>query len=610
MTDDVLELVAKIPDAPLDKEKNARFRAKVFDRAADDERFRRAILIRTVRDPVFFVNTFGVCQAPKDYGEDLHIPVVLFPRQVEFVRLVAQSIDRGEPLLVAKSREQLATIGMAHAVLWKWLFFENANVKIGSRVRELVDGKSYSDQILPKMDYILERLPPWMLPEGYTGDKPYRTFLNMLNPVTRVTIRGEATNKHFGVSGRYALVWLDEVTKIPVLETIHAAVSNTTNCYVYTATPDGWEFFADLVHGGNIRVFKLHWSDNAIWTEGGTWRCKSGCPAHPKGGELHSARYDRECQKFNWDRQTIAQELDISFQRSGQTVFYGETVAAAQRFLAEKKPRLHSVRLVWENAEPVPAGPDDRKAWYRATHAWTVGAEEVSASSLRIFRPPIPDHVYCLGGDVGKGKVNADASVAYVGDLTDGVTVACDESHDDPDDCAVRWAMLSRWYNRALCGVEAADQGLGVNRILMDMGAWVFMSLNTSAKLFHREKYSPGVPMTRQSKIFMFTNYVIPAINTTAANGLPLAVIPFPAFWQQASVFVYEGEGDQPKMKGRGKRNDDHVMGWACMCYAAHMQYGRISGVTRKALKPHDDAFDRPDDSRDRRPARAVGAES
>ncbi len=635
---EVLELVESIPDAPGPRYKaqNVAFRAELCDMMAGSADFVHAVHVKCSQDVVFWFNTFVWTQNPKDFPEDPKQPVILFPKQARFLRKLDANVEAGRPLLLEKSREQLASVMMANYTLWRLFYRDNAAGLVGSYKKDVVEGNSYAKAIFPKMDYTIKHMPDVMLPQGWVRKKPgpCRRDMVFVNPETGKAVEGETCNDDFARSGRFAYVWLDEFAHIKKQEDIHTAVGNTTNCFVYTTTPRGIELFAQMARAGEHDVFRLHWTDNYLWHPRGftpeqcdwengvwpeEWLCSAGCKAHPEGGQPHSERYDRECAKYNWNRVKIAQELDIAYQKSGSSVFDPDKVQAAIRHLVAPETRasmkFHYVKLEFKCKEAVSFIPDDdediKNEYFRLAKKWPVVARVVEqATPLRVWKMPFSCkdkecvckgtglHTYVVGADTAK-NIDGDYDCAYVIDITAGEVVA--EWHGQASywKKGNEWAKLCKWYGSASVpgwsnawhSIEHNDQGLLVAEVMIRLGVNGHISRNERNKKKKMEgKY--GVHVNRWSKPHIINGCLQPEIdNGDPVNPhLPRLVCPFVDFWKECETFVYkypdktENRPESARMEAQTRsQHDDRVMAMGVGVYGAIVRYGRIRGYTSSA---------------------------
>lgn len=91
-----------------------------------------------------------------------------------------------------------------------------------------------------------------------------------------------------------------------------------------------------------------------------------------------------------------------------------------------------------------------------------VNVQPAQDGPLKIFRPPMPGHMYVIGVDVAEGLEKGDWSVAQVIDVLNKEQVAVLRLHCTPDDLCALVVMLGFWYNEALLAIEKNKDGLHV----------------------------------------------------------------------------------------------------------------------------------------------------
>lgn len=272
--------------------------------AEDDPLKQAAALELCTRDAVFFIETFCWTFDPRKNPSDL--PFILYDYQIDFVRWLIERIESGEDALTDKSRDMGATYLVLCVFMWYWLFRPNSRFLVGSRKEDLVDGRAESQDDAPlfkKIEYILDRLPIWMLPAGFRKET-HRTFLNLTNPANSSQISGESANADFGRGGRYKGTLLDEFAFWDYDAEAWKACSQSTPCRLALSTAAPIGKFKRLrfgTDGERIKIKTLHWS------------------LHP---EKDQAWYEREKQRSDPD--TFAQEVDISYETSAKGSVYGQ----------------------------------------------------------------------------------------------------------------------------------------------------------------------------------------------------------------------------------------------------------------------------------------------
>lgn len=189
------------------------------------------------------------------------IPFVLWPKQVEYIKWLADRYTKKEDGLVEKSRDAGATfLNMAFA-LCVWLFEPGSKVSFGSRKEALVDHLGDMDSIFEKGRMILRNLPVEFLPVGYNESK-HATFMKFVNPETGATITGEAGD-NIGRGGRSGLYFKDESAFYEHPDLIDAALSQNSDVKIDVSTPNGnGNPFYQKRHSGKFPVFIFDWRDD------------------------------------------------------------------------------------------------------------------------------------------------------------------------------------------------------------------------------------------------------------------------------------------------------------------------------------------------------------
>ncbi|MFB6272697.1 MAG: terminase large subunit domain-containing protein [Salinibacter sp.] len=260
-------------------------------------------------DVAQWINDCVFTYDPRNLGRGLptHVPFDLFPKQIEYVRWLEDRFQGQENGLLEKSRDMGATWLNCAFAAHHWIFVPGFSAGFGSRKEGLVDRIGDLDAIFPKIRYIFNSLPSWMMPEEF-NKHTHDNYLRILNPETGATIKGEGGDE-VGRGGRSSMYFIDEHAKLQHAEMVDAAVSNNSDCVIYVSTPSGGmrTLFANKRHSGEYNVFTLHWKDD------------------PRKDEQWY-----ESMRRKYDPVTIAQEVDIDYTASVEgVVIPGEWVKAA-----------------------------------------------------------------------------------------------------------------------------------------------------------------------------------------------------------------------------------------------------------------------------------------
>lgn len=231
-------------------------------------------------------------------------PFELFKFQRESVEWIHSLIytERSDGL-IDKSRDMGVTWLIVCMFLYYWLFpSEGAqfHALITSYREDEVDKQGVPGTIFEKIRSQIRLLPSWMLPEGFKmrggggRDEGHCTHMKVYNPQNNSTIVGTTANAETGRSGRYTVIFFDEMASIREDVSSAAAASQSTNTRLFVSTPKGkLNYFAQLRFGGEMPCLSFHW------------------PNHP----LKDTRW-YEGQKLKMSKEMVGQELDIDYDAS------------------------------------------------------------------------------------------------------------------------------------------------------------------------------------------------------------------------------------------------------------------------------------------------------
>lgn len=224
------------------------------------------------------------------------VPLILFPRQIEYIETLEDAYTAGQDLVVGKSRDMGVSVVSLAWLSYCWLFRPGFKGSVGSRKEDLVDKIGSPDSLLEKVRIYLRYLPHELLPAGYK-ERSHARRLNIENPVNGALISGEAGD-NIGRGGRSTAYLVDEAAFLERPESIDAALSQNCNMRIDISTPNGPAnpFANKWFHNEAVKAFSFHWTQDP--------------------------RKDREWyegeKKRLQDPRVIAQELDLDFDTSGE----------------------------------------------------------------------------------------------------------------------------------------------------------------------------------------------------------------------------------------------------------------------------------------------------
>ena len=327
---------------PQDRAENLEFREWLHDRGFVSGRERSLITQACARDMLFFISAFLRIKQESPLPADL--PFIPWDTQRDYLELLYDTrkavMDDPEGL----TRGDVGTDKPRwHG--WSWLnlaeglhvamFTPGSTGLIGSREENDVDKTGSSKSLFWKLDYFIEHLPRWMVPDCYwsrtrgypTPSKAYRSKLKFHFP-DKGTMLGGATHENFGRSGRYAWMMLDEFSHVDrgqlgMGDKIWTSTTSTCLLRRVLSTPFGKSNkFAKLRFSGDIQWFTTFWFDDPVKRNKGyklTYDMDVG-PVRLHRGDLWSPWCESARKAMNDDR-LFAQEILLSYEGTESLYF-------------------------------------------------------------------------------------------------------------------------------------------------------------------------------------------------------------------------------------------------------------------------------------------------
>lgn len=244
-----------------------RYRLECADKYTRYPELRIFELERCRRSPAYFLTTWGWLYEPRaEQPGDDEIPFIPFAKQVELIDAFEEILTKKgaeADLIVSKSRDMGASWAMCGYAVWGWLFKRPWQVRLMSRKGDLVDARS-PDSLFWKMDWILDRLPEWMIPDGWI-EKEHRGKMRLVNPENDNQIGGESTTTDGVRAGRATWTGFDELAFADGNEESWDSTANSTYHRIGVSSESnkkgpGWE---NIKKGRNRprppRVFEMNW---------------------------------------------------------------------------------------------------------------------------------------------------------------------------------------------------------------------------------------------------------------------------------------------------------------------------------------------------------------
>lgn len=323
----------QLPDTP----PTLRERAAIHEACRHDARLRERVRQRCAENPAWFINFACWTFDPRPDAPAPHLPFILYPFQEELIEWLNDRVARQEDGLIDKSRDMGVTWTILAWILHGWLFRPGFVALIGSAKEQLVDNRTVSS-LFGRIDYMLDRLPGWLLPVGF-NPKRHRQKLKLVNPENGNVIEGDSATGDFGRQRRATVIFCDEAAFWPNFSETWAAISESTRTRIACSTPFFMNAFGQMVHSGKYPHLRLHWT------------------LHPKKDQ---AWYERQKQRMS--AEDLAREVDISYSGSDEGKVY-PTWANVPKGIYPRNPEwplyvswdfgLDETAIIWWQRDPV-----------------------------------------------------------------------------------------------------------------------------------------------------------------------------------------------------------------------------------------------------------------
>ncbi len=242
-----------------------RKRILITEECKTNERLRSTALYQCSKDIIFWFDNFAWTYDPRVTPSN--IPFILHQKQINFIEWLDRILERsrhGEKInaLVDKPRDVGVTYTVMGWCLWHYLF-DDFVARVGSRKEDYVDNRGETDTLFFKIDYIMDRLPAWMVPAGWQAKRNYMMFAK---PNSDNAISGESANPNFGRGGRKSVTVFDEFGFWEWAKSSWESSGESTNLRLALSTPPETgrdSHFYKLLTGqkGKIETFEFDWKD-------------------------------------------------------------------------------------------------------------------------------------------------------------------------------------------------------------------------------------------------------------------------------------------------------------------------------------------------------------
>lgn len=224
-------------------------------------------------NPIQFVADWGMTTDPRNIERGLPalVPLVMFPRQLEWARWILDLWRSGQGGLTEKTRDMGCSVVAMSLFSALCLFQRDFVAGVGSRKEALVDKVGDPSTLFFKARVFLRHVPVEFRNGWRESDSNCNAHMKIWIPGTESVITGEAGD-NVGRGGRTSIYLFDEKAHHRNQPAIDMALSQTTRCQIDLSSVNGMNPFGEKRHSGKVPVFTFHWRDdprkNDAWYAG------------------------------------------------------------------------------------------------------------------------------------------------------------------------------------------------------------------------------------------------------------------------------------------------------------------------------------------------------
>jgi terminase large subunit-like protein len=437
---------------PKGRVENLKFREKLYREGRTSRTSAEQIWSMCSKDILFWIQSFLCLFEPRpraklsggsETGMDdvKELPFITWPFQDKAMLILNDCVEKGNDVVLAKTRDVGATWVFLAVFLWRWQFRDMNSFLVVSRKEEYVDKTGDPKTLFWKLDYMLKRQPIWLKPS--MG----RSLLSLRNLDNGSTIDGESTNGDVARGDRRTAIGLDEFAAVENGRAVLSATRDATSCRVFVSTPgDADCAFNEVVKKRPYVKLYLHWTLHPDKARG----------LYYQDGKPRSPWYDKEVVDRGHNAVEVARELDLDFEGSSYRFFPVE--------LTEKL----AMQTVRKPAQRGTVATNDKGEF--------LGFEKSDTGELELWvaldeKGRVPQgRRYAIGADISQGT-GASVSCMKVADIQTGEVVAeWSSPRVDPLDLGEIGAALGWMFNEAYFCWEANGPGRSFGRKIMECG--------------------------------------------------------------------------------------------------------------------------------------------
>ena len=505
--------------APKNVRDNLIWRRELVRQALEDRKLAEELWIACSRDILFFVNAF--CWTFDPRRRPSVIPMVTYPFQDEFLLEVDAAMGSHD-LVGEKSRDMGVSWCVLYPAVYRWLFRDYETFLLLSRKEDYVDAPGNPDALFYKIDFCLQRLPPFLKPSFI------RTKLHLENKDTGTTIDGESTNSEAGRGGRRTCVIADEFAAVDNAQEILKATADVTPSRIFVSTPQGaGNAFYDLVQHSGVRRCRMHWSLHPVKARG-LYKAPDG--------KIRSPWYDAECKRRSHPAE-VAQELDIDYLASDYVFFDHKVLEGLRKSNVRTPQTTGDLDFQRDSLQPerfVKRKQGPFKLWF--------GPD--------VLGNPPGGRKYAVGADVAAGTGSSNSVLSVIDTKTGEFVAEYVTAHLRPDEFADIAVAVCRWFggfedDPAMLIWEGQGPGTSFGNRIMEKGFREVYFRRTERRLSKKVSDEPGWYVTKQGKRDMLSEY-------RRALELGDCVTRNHHVYQEAKLYVYMPNGTIAHSRSEG----------------------------------------------------------
>ena len=293
---------------------------------------------------------------------------------------------------------------------------------------------------------------------------------------------------------------------------------------------------------------EIHWKDHPIYS-------KNSVVKTDEYGKkfVWSPWYEKQCEKFKYDKVKIAQELDLSFEGSASVVIENHILERYEKDIADVKPICF-----YDYKEIGNKFVDNRE------------------TTFQVWEKPIKGKNYILGGDVGRGD-GSDYSTVQIIDADSLIQVAEYQGKIQPDSFANLIYNIAKDYNEAFVAVEGNSFGLATTLKLRN-------ELKYPAEKIYHSKSIKKIYVRYADYEAVDANDEIPGFQTTSKTR-PLIIECMRTYMREGEVkinskrllnefktFIFSGD----KAEHAPSYHDDLIFAFAIALFMRNTEFNNI----------------------------------